>query len=118
MLMVANALGTAFSGLLAFAIAGIESGNGYHGWRWIFIVEGCITAAVAVLVYPFIPNWPHQARWLSDDEKSMLANIIKKQEIFPTSHEKLDRHMLFGILKDWKIWIWYIPHIFGLIQAN
>lgn len=39
MLMVGNALGTAIAGLLAFAIAGIKSGNGYHGWRWIFIVS-------------------------------------------------------------------------------
>ncbi|ESZ98000.1 hypothetical protein SBOR_1613 [Sclerotinia borealis F-4128] len=105
MLMVGNALGTAVAGLLAFALAGIKSDNGFHGWRWIFIVEGCITAAVAVLVYPFIPNWPHQANWLSEDEKALLADIIRKEGIIAPTDEKLDRHRLISILKDWKIYV-------------
>lgn len=47
MLMVGNALGTAFAGLLAFAFAGIKSGNGYHGWRWIFIVSYEISSSLS-----------------------------------------------------------------------
>jgi hypothetical protein len=40
MLMVGNAISTAFGGHLALAIAGIKSSNGYHPWRWILIIEG------------------------------------------------------------------------------
>ncbi|ATZ54513.1 hypothetical protein BCIN_10g05110 [Botrytis cinerea B05.10] len=110
MLMVGNALGTAFSGLLAFAIAGINNDNGYNGWRWIFIIEGCMTVAVAVIAYPFMPTWPHQAKWMSDDEKTLLVSAIKKGVVEPKG-EKLDMHRLIEVLKDWKI------YIFGIILA-
>ncbi|TEY32577.1 hypothetical protein BOTCAL_0721g00020 [Botryotinia calthae] len=104
MLMVGNALGTAFSGLLAFAIAGINNGNEYNGWRWIFIIEGCMTVAGAVIAYPFMPTWPHQAKWMSDDEKTLLVNAIKTGVVEPKG-KKLDMHRLIGVLKDWKIYI-------------
>ena len=34
MLMVGNAISSAFGGLLALAIADIHSSNGYKSWRW------------------------------------------------------------------------------------
>ena len=77
MLMVGNAVSTAFGGLLALAIAGIKSSNGYHPWRWIFIIEGCITVGITLLVFPFMSNWPHTAKWLSADEKAVLADRSK-----------------------------------------
>jgi len=77
MLMVGNALSTAFGGLLALAIAGIHSHNGYKPWRWIFIVEGCFTAGVTLLAYPFLPDWPATAKWLTKEEKDLLADRSK-----------------------------------------
>jgi MFS family permease len=74
MLMVGNAVSTAFGGLLALGIAGIKSSNGYHPWRWIFIIEGCITAGVTMLVFPFMPDWPQSAKWLTEEEKVVLAD--------------------------------------------
>ena len=34
MLMVANISSNIVSNILAYAIAQIDSANGYHGWRW------------------------------------------------------------------------------------
>ena len=77
MLMVGNALSTAFGGLLALAIAGIKSSNGYHPWRWIFIIEGCMTAGVTIIAYLFLPDWPATAKWLTSEEKDVLAQKSK-----------------------------------------
>jgi len=74
MLMVGNALSNAFGGLLALAIAGIHSHDGYKPWRWIFIIEGCFTAGVTLLAYPFLPDWPTTAKWLTKEEKTILAD--------------------------------------------
>lgn len=79
MLMVSNALSNAFGGLLGFAIAGIESDNGYSPWRWLFIIEGCVTAGAAVLVFRFLPDWPAAARWLTDGEKQVIADESKSR---------------------------------------
>jgi MFS family permease len=77
MLMVGNALSTAFGGLLALAIAGIKSSNGYHSWRWIFIIEGCMTTGVTIIAYLFLPDWPETAKWLTSEEKDVLAQKSK-----------------------------------------
>lgn len=77
MLMASNALSTAFGGLLAFAIAGIKSHNGYAPWRWIFIIEGCITAGVTIIVYFFLSDWPSTAKWLTSEEKQVLTKQSK-----------------------------------------
>jgi len=77
MLMVGNAVATAFGGLLAFSIAGIKSSNGYQPWRWIFIIEGCITAGVTLFVYPFMSDWPRTSKWLSDSERAILSDKSK-----------------------------------------
>lgn len=73
MLMVGNAFSIAFGGLLALSIAGIKSHNGYSPWRWIFIIEGCITAGVTMVAYLFMSDWPSSVKWLSNRERDVLA---------------------------------------------
>lgn len=44
-----NALANMFGGLLAAAILGnLDGAQGIGGWRWLFIIEGVITIAVAI----------------------------------------------------------------------
>ena len=74
MLMVGNALSTAFGGLLALAIANIKSSNGYKPWRWIFIIEGCMTFGVTFVAYFFLSDWPSTCKWLSQEERDILAD--------------------------------------------
>jgi MFS family permease len=41
----------AFGGLLANGIVRMNGDDGYSGWRWIFIIEGSITAGLGPLMY-------------------------------------------------------------------
>ncbi len=105
MLMVGNALASAFGGLLALAVANIHTSNGYKGWRWIFIIDGCITAGVTLIAYFFMHDWPETAKWLSDDERQILADRIKGEGIVGKM-DRLDASARRRILSDWKIWTW------------
>ncbi|KAG9228987.1 putative salicylate hydroxylase [Amylocarpus encephaloides] len=104
MLMVGNAVATAFGGLLALSIAGIHSSNGYKPWRWIFIIEGCMTAGVTILVYPFMSDWPHTAKWLSATEKAVLVDRIRQQGIIGRM-DTLNSKTIKRIVFDWKIYV-------------
>ena len=37
-----GSLASAFGGILAFGLMHMSGIQGYGGWRWIFIIEGCV----------------------------------------------------------------------------
>jgi len=104
MLHVGNAISNAFGGLLAYAVASIHSSNGWHGWRWIFVIEGLITVVLVVLCLPFMNDWPGTAKWLRPREKAVLEERIRNDGIIG-SMDKLDRKAIIRCLADWKIYL-------------
>lgn len=105
MLHVGNALSNALGGLLAYAVASIHSSNGWHGWRWIFIIEGVLTVVVTLICWPFMSNWPRTTKWLSTHEKAILAERIRQDGMIGRM-DVLDRKSVMRCLKDWKVYIW------------
>ncbi|KAH8822078.1 major facilitator superfamily domain-containing protein [Xylogone sp. PMI_703] len=83
----ASVIAGAFSGLLAYAIAHMDGVAGYHGWRWIFILEGIFTVLVAIVSYWIIPDWPETARFLKEDERELL--VYRLRHIWTTGTVKL-----------------------------
>ncbi|PTB77131.1 MFS general substrate transporter, partial [Trichoderma longibrachiatum ATCC 18648] len=104
MLHVGNALSNAVGGLLAYAVAGIHSSSEWHGWRWIFIIEGVITIALTLLCWPFMNNWPGTAKWLKPVEKDVLEERIRVDGIIGRM-DILDRRAAIRCLTDWKIYL-------------
>jgi MFS family permease len=104
MLMVGNAISSAVGGLLALGISNIHASNGYKGWRWIFIIEGCMTVGVTVAAFPFMRNWPESQTWLSNDERAVLQERIRSDGMVGKM-DRLDSRALKRILLDWKIWV-------------
>lgn len=74
MLYSGSLLSGAFSGLIAAGITeGMDGVKGLRAWRWLFIIEGGITIAVAIIAYFVLPNFPTTTPWLSEDEKTLAA---------------------------------------------
>ncbi|KAK6367074.1 hypothetical protein LTR64_007934 [Lithohypha guttulata] len=57
-----GSLASALSGILAYGIMQMEGASGIRGWRWIFIIEGVITVAFAIIGYLLIVRFPDQER--------------------------------------------------------
>ncbi|KAJ5701432.1 MFS transporter [Penicillium malachiteum] len=65
-------LGSAFSGLIAAGIQdGLNGARGLESWQWIFIIEGSITAFVAICAFFILPDYPSNTRWLSPTERAV-----------------------------------------------
>ncbi|KAK9245696.1 major facilitator superfamily domain-containing protein [Lipomyces tetrasporus] len=69
----------AFSGLVAYGVLeNLDGTLGLSAWRWLFLIEGTITVAVALIAMPILPNLPATTRWLSKEER--LLGVLRMIE--------------------------------------
>lgn len=113
--------GQAFSGYLQAAIfKGLDGAHGIAGWRWLYIVCGCMTVPAVVLVFIFVPDFPSTTKiwYLNDEEKELackrcLTNGTNPLEgaLKPAVFKEMWRH--------WRIYMLPLGYIFyGLcVQA-
>lgn len=45
-----------FGGLFAYLLLKLDNRAGLAGWRWLFIVEGILSVAIAVALWAFMPD--------------------------------------------------------------
>ncbi|KAI0165465.1 MFS general substrate transporter [Hypoxylon sp. FL1284] len=99
-------IGGAFGGLLAYAIAGLNGRGGLAGWRWIFIIEGVMTAAVSIASAFFIVDWPDRCKFLTPEEKQQLEQRLANDGAGTLARmDTLNSYAYRRILTDWKIWL-------------
>ena len=99
---LAGIVGSALAGLLAYGIAHMDGYAGRSGWRWIFIVEGAVTAFVAIFMYFWMVDWPDDAKFLSSRERAVLLHRLRNDHAKDAKTEKWNTKRLLG---DWRIWI-------------
>ncbi|OQO05910.1 hypothetical protein B0A48_10006 [Cryoendolithus antarcticus] len=105
----------AFGGLLAYAIAsGLNGTRGWLAWRWIFIIEGLVTTVVAMAMPFLLVDWPHEAKFLNDEERACL---LARLSIDRAESAKMDRWNTKRVFSDWKIWIGTLM-FFGIVNTN
>ncbi|HUK99316.1 MAG TPA: MFS transporter [Nitrospirota bacterium] len=49
---------------------------GYHGWQWLFIIEGIPAVLATFVVLAVMQDSPSQAKWLTADEKGWLEREL------------------------------------------
>ena len=101
-------IGGAFGGLLAYGIANLGGQDGFAAWRWIFIIEGAITAVIALISTFLIVDWPEQCRYLNDAEKELLKRRLAADGGDRCRMDTLNNFSLKLIFSDYKIWLGYV----------
>jgi len=88
--------GAAFAYLLAgpssgFILKYLDGGLGYHGWQWMFVVQGLPASVLGVVAFFVLKDKPEQANWLTDTEKAALRKHLDTdaQAVEAASHASL-----------------------------
>jgi len=87
-IFVSNIIGSPLSGWLMK-----HTWLGLAGWRWMFIIEGAPAVILGIVTLFYLTDWPHQAKWLPEDERQWLIGELEKER-----QEKQAKHSL-GILQ-------------------
>ncbi len=53
---------------------------GLVGWQWVFIAWGAPAVIFGFIVLARLPDWPHEARWLADDERAALESELLSEK--------------------------------------
>lgn len=101
-------LAGAFGGLLAYGISQMNGVRGYSGWRWVFIIEGAITAVVAFILFFLIPDFPEDTTWLNKEERAFIRDKLIKDVGKSAHHVNLGWREIAGVFKDCKLELWYV----------
>lgn len=71
------AISGAFGGIFAYSIGLMDGVGGRRGWQWIFILEGILTVVISLIAYFIVPTWSHEAKFLSEAEKTRLLDRLR-----------------------------------------
>lgn len=99
-------LGAIIAALVAGPLSGaimkyLHGTNDWHGWQWLFLLQGLPAPLLGLLAWYVLVDRPEQANWLSADEKARLRQQFDEQAEAPGSA----RHgSLLGLLGDFKVW--------------
>jgi MFS family permease len=83
----AASLSGAFGGLLARGLSAIGPRGGLEGWRWIFIIEGLLTALCGVLSIFALPNGIDSAKFLNHEEIEFALQRLHQENTSSTLGE-------------------------------
>ncbi|KAG9548106.1 MFS general substrate transporter, partial [Aureobasidium melanogenum] len=112
----ASILAGGFGGLLAYALAKMDGIAGYSGWRWIFIIEGILTAVVGILARFWVCDWPETAGFLNEEERLLLTSRLHTDS-GEAIMNRLDKAATRRIFTDWKIYCGVIMYL-GIVNTG
>jgi len=100
---------------IAYLMAGPSSGFvmkyldgwlGYHGWQWLFVVQGLPASLLGFVVFFLLKDKPDQANWLTDAEKAALRNHLDSDAQATAAHASLGE-----LLRDPKVYALSVVYV-------
>jgi D-galactonate transporter len=70
---ITGVIGGPLSGWILKSFDGV---GGWHGWQWVFVLEGIPTVLFGIVVYLLLSDRPATAPWLSVREKQVVEAIM------------------------------------------
>ncbi|CAG9950899.1 unnamed protein product [Clonostachys rosea f. rosea IK726] len=97
----------AFGSLISAGItSGLDGVHGIAGWRWLFIVEGVTTCAVA-LISPFILlDYPQTTKKFTQEERDIAYYRLLEDGVSSPTNNRLGHFKAFTLaVRDWRVWL-------------
>ncbi|KAI4187386.1 MAG: hypothetical protein L6R41_002845 [Letrouitia leprolyta] len=109
---------------LAYGILHLRSPDGWAGWRYLFAIEGGITAAIGIISFLYLPPSPTQTKrrgikgilrpkkgWFTErEEVIMVTRILRDDPGKATMHNRqaISPSLLWASLTDYDMWPVYL----------
>jgi len=82
--------------------------NGWHGWQWLFLLQGLPAVLLGALIWLLLEDKPADAKWLSAGEKKQVGDSLAVDAAHTSG--ATPRTML----RDPKVWLLALTYFFLL----
>ncbi|MGR3992095.1 MULTISPECIES: MFS transporter [Pseudomonas] len=93
-------LANILSGPLGGALLEMDGVLGWHGWQWLFVLEGLPAVALAYVVWKKLPDGPSSAPWLSPADAQDIERRLAAERAAAPQQSKLSQ-----MFRDKQIWL-------------
>ncbi len=110
--MTATTVASVIAGPLCGGILKYMDGvNGWHGWQWLFLVQGLPASVLGVIAYFYLQDKVEDAHWLSKAEKQTLRNQLDHDKglVKGAAHASF-----WQLLRDPKVYLLSLVYFFLL----
>ncbi len=101
-------LGVCFANILGGPLGGalleLDGLLGWHGWQWLFVIEGLPAVLLAFVVWKVLPDGPASARWLSKEQAEGLERRLNTERESQASGGR-GSHSLRSLIGDKQVWL-------------
>lgn len=113
-------ISNAFGSLIASGILeGMQGKLGHAAWRWLFFIEGGMTMFVAICALFILPDFPHNTKWLTPEERELaVSRLAKDGHGRAENKERTSTQGLWDALSDWKVWGFVAAYIAQLLGQS
>jgi len=80
MFVSANALAFVIGAPLSSLILRLDGVSGFHGWQWLFLLEGMPAFLLSFAALALLPDGPARASWLTRAEKETIAARLAQED--------------------------------------
>jgi len=94
-----SAIASVLSGPLSGALLRFQP-YGLKGWQFMIVAEGAFSVVLAVLAWLWLDSLPHEARWLSDAERTALDGALSAEA---AAVSRTDRPGFWQLLLDGQV---------------
>jgi len=98
---LSGVIGGPISGFILSRLSGV---SGLAGWQWLYLLEGIPSVVVGLLVLWLLDDGPSKAKWLTDDERELLARRVQEEEGLKIE-EGAGHHRFSQAFRSPRVWL-------------
>jgi D-galactonate transporter len=94
---IAGMFGGPLSGWILESFQGV---GGWAGWQWLFLIEAMPAIAAGAIVMLYLDNGIRSARWLTEEEKTLLERKLEEDRGAAPAHQSWS-----AVFADRRVWL-------------